>query len=42
MVGLGIFFVGADANVLLLPSLSVPGTGNQAAFTLHGQIGVKF
>lgn len=38
LVGLGLFFVGADANVLLFPTLS----NSQAAFSLHAQIGVKF
>jgi len=38
LIGLGLLFVGADANVLLLPTLS----GNQAAFSIHGQIGVQF
>ncbi len=38
LVGLGLFFVGADANVLVFPSLS----NSQAAFSIHGQIGVKF
>jgi hypothetical protein len=38
LIGLGLLFVGADANVLLLPTLS----SNQAAFSIHGQIGVQF
>ena len=38
LIGLGLLYVGADANVLVLPSLP----SSQAAFTLHAQIGVKF
>jgi hypothetical protein len=38
LVGLGLFFVGADANVLFFPGLS----NTQAAFSIHGQLGVKF
>ncbi|HEY3817197.1 MAG TPA: hypothetical protein VGL81_08505 [Polyangiaceae bacterium] len=43
LVSLGLVFVGADANLLVLPSVSTP-TGNQVetAFTLHGQIGLRF
>jgi hypothetical protein len=38
LVGLGIWFVGADANLLWVPALD----GSQAAFTIHGQVGFKF
>lgn len=43
LVSLGLVFVGADANLLVLPSVNT-GTGNQAqtAFTAHGQVGVRF
>jgi hypothetical protein len=43
LVSLGLLFVGADANVLILPSVSTP-TGNQVetAFTVHGQVGLRF
>lgn len=44
LVYLGTLFVGADANALILPGFN---TGNNqsatyTAFTVHGQIGVKF
>ncbi|HEX4446672.1 MAG TPA: hypothetical protein VH044_08050 [Polyangiaceae bacterium] len=35
---LGIWYVGADANLLWIPALD----DSQAAFTLHGQVGFKF
>lgn len=38
LVKLGTWLLGADANVLVLPGM----TGNQAAFTAHGQIGIQF
>jgi hypothetical protein len=38
---IGIWFVGADANVLVLPSYA-GGSSLEAAFTLHGQFGVTF
>jgi hypothetical protein len=38
LFSLGMWIVGADANVLLLPALS----GSQPAFTAHGQVGIKF
>jgi len=38
LIGLGLLYVGADANVLVLPS----APNSQAAFSLHAQIGVKF
>jgi hypothetical protein len=43
LVSLGLLFVGADANLLVLPSVAT-GTGNQVetAFTLHGQVGLRF
>jgi hypothetical protein len=37
-VDLGLLFVGADASLLMLPY----GQFNQAAFSLHAQVGVKF
>jgi hypothetical protein len=45
MISLGTFFVGADANVLVIPSLNDPTIGksqSDIAFTAHGQLGVKF
>jgi hypothetical protein len=44
MLTLGSFLVGADANVLVLPSRtnSDKSTGFDAAFTLHAQVGIKF
>jgi hypothetical protein len=41
VVGLGSWFVGADANALILPSYG-GGSSLEAAFTMHGQVGVKF
>lgn len=38
LIGLGLLFVGADANALFFPGLN----NSQAAFSIHGQIGVKF
>jgi hypothetical protein len=38
VLSFGMWIVGADANVLLLPGLS----GSQPAFTAHGQVGIKF
>lgn len=38
LLSFGLWLVGADANILLLPGLS----GSQAAFTGHGQVGVTF
>ena len=38
LVGLGLWYVGADANVLVFPGLD----NSKAAFSLHGQVGVKF
>ncbi len=38
LVTLGTLFVGADANVLVFPGLA----NSNAAFTLHGQVGLKF
>jgi hypothetical protein len=44
IVALGLWFIGADANALILPDY--PGTDGskslEAAFTIHGQLGVKF
>jgi hypothetical protein len=44
LVSLGVLFVGADANILILPNISQPSgdKGTETAFTLHGQIGVRF
>jgi hypothetical protein len=44
LVSLGTLFVGADANLLVLPGISY-GNGQSntdTAFTLHAQVGVKF
>jgi len=38
LIGLGLFFVGADANALFFPS----APNSQAAFSIHAQVGVKF
>jgi hypothetical protein len=38
ILSLGTLFVGADANVILFPGLS----NSNVAFTLHGQVGLKF
>lgn len=38
LIGLGLLYVGADANVLVFPGLS----NAQAAFAFDGQVGVKF
>lgn len=38
LIGLGLLYVGADANALFFPSLQ----GSQAALSLHAQIGLKF
>jgi hypothetical protein len=38
LVSLGMLFVGADANVLAFPGLA----NSNVAFTIHGQVGVKF
>jgi hypothetical protein len=38
LVAFGGYFVGADANLLFLPGLD----NSKTAFTLHGQIGLKF
>lgn len=44
LVSLGTLYVGADANVLLLTSLteSDGGSGLGAAVTIHGQVGLRF
>jgi len=35
--------VGADANLLVLPGINTPtGSTTETAFTIHGQIGVRF
>jgi hypothetical protein len=49
LISLGLFFVGADANALILPNVTLPsvsgGAGSnktETAFTAHGQVGVRF
>jgi hypothetical protein len=43
LVSLGILYVGADANLLVIPAVSVDhGNTTETAFTLHGQLGVVF
>jgi hypothetical protein len=37
LISLGTWFIGADANIFVAPDL----TNDQAAFTFHGQIGIK-
>ena len=38
LIGLGLWYVGADANILFFPGLD----NSKAALSIHGQIGVKF
>ena len=38
LVGLGLWYVGADANVLFFPGLD----NSKASLSIHGQIGIKF
>ncbi len=45
LVTLGLVYVGADATVLVVPSIDqggTAGTHTYSAFTLHGQIGLRF
>jgi hypothetical protein len=44
IVALGIWFFGADANALILPDYQGydGNKSHEAAFTIHGQLGVKF
>jgi hypothetical protein len=44
LIGLGTFFVGVDANLLVLPGVYAgpSSTNTDTAFTLHGQVGVQF
>ena len=43
LVSLGTLFVGADANLLVLPGINGPtGSSTETAFTVHGQVGVRF
>jgi hypothetical protein len=45
LLGFGTYFVGVDANLLILPSIAQQnggGSSTETCFTLHGQIGVKF
>jgi hypothetical protein len=43
LVSLGTLFVGADANLLVLPGINTPtGSQTETAFTVHGQVGVRF
>ncbi|HEY1695551.1 MAG TPA: hypothetical protein VGG39_25460 [Polyangiaceae bacterium] len=44
LVSLGLIYVGADVNALLLTSLPQPtgGNGMDTALTIHGQVGLKF
>jgi hypothetical protein len=47
LVGLGIFFVGADVSLIVLPGINDPagsssGSSWDTAFTAHGQLGVTF
>jgi hypothetical protein len=44
LISLGTWFVGADANALILPNMKQPdqSTSTNAAFTIHGQVGVRF
>jgi hypothetical protein len=38
LIGLGLWYVGADANVLFFPGLD----NSKASVSIHGQVGVKF
>jgi|CZKU01.1.fsa_nt_gi hypothetical protein len=38
LIGLGLWYVGADANVLFFPGLDQ----SKASLSIHGQIGIKF
>jgi hypothetical protein len=45
LISIGQWFVGADANVLILPGITDPGSNSSStdtAFTVHAQGGVKF
>jgi hypothetical protein len=44
LVSLGLLYVGADANLLVLPGVSQSGGSSttETAFTLHGQVGLRF
>jgi len=44
LISFGTMFVGADANLLVLPDITQPGgaKGTETAFTIHGQVGVRF
>jgi hypothetical protein len=47
LLSFGLLFVGADANLLVLPSATDPGnplasSSWATAFTVHGQVGVNF
>ena len=44
LVKIGTFLIGADANLLVLPGFT-DNSGNKStdtAFTIHGQVGVRF
>ncbi|MGA2450800.1 MAG: hypothetical protein ABTD50_19210 [Polyangiaceae bacterium] len=45
LIALGQWFVGADGNLLVLPSIQEPGatsSSTDVAFTVHAQVGLKF
>jgi hypothetical protein len=44
LISFGTIFVGADANLLVLPGIqqSDGNKGTDTAFTIHGQVGVRF
>ncbi len=43
LLAFGTFIVGADANLLVLPGINTPtGSTTETAFTLHGQVGLRF
>jgi hypothetical protein len=43
LLSFGTFIVGADANLLVLPGINTPtGSSTETAFTIHGQVGVRF
>jgi hypothetical protein len=41
LISLGMYYIGADASVLILPGIE-SGGGTSTAFTVGGQFGVKF
>jgi len=44
LLGFGLYFVGVDANLLVLPGIkdSNGNSSTESSLTIHGQVGVKF